>query len=373
VDRPADPVAAVTHADPYPYYAELGARPIHRDGVSGLWIAASASAVRAVLSSEHCRVRPADEPVPGRLRGSAAGDIFRLLVRMTDGADHLRAKTAVAGHLASMNPALIAQQSATAARRLADELEPARRPERLEEFAFRLPVDVIASLLGFAPDRLRSLAAWTGDLVRGLAPSGSVGEVERGTAAAERLGRAFTDLLGRPALDGLVANRIGYLSQSYEATAGLIGNTLVALGRHPEVRQRAGTDRGFLTGVVREVVRYDPSVQNTRRFVADGGTVGDQAMRAGDTVLVVIAAANRDPIENPDPARFDPLRRERLVFTFGFGPHACPGEMLATLITVSGVAELLAQGVAPERLAASVTYRASPNMRIPVFGASASA
>jgi cytochrome P450 len=373
MERPPDPIAAVTHADPYPYYAELGAQPIHRDGVSGFWIAASAGAVRAVLTSERCRVRSVAEPVPERLHGSTAGDLFRLLVRMTDGVDHLRAKAAVAGHLASMNPALITQQSATSARRLVDELEPAGHPGRLAEFAFRLPVDVVGSLLGFAPDRLPALAAWTGDFVRSLAPSSTADEVERGKAAAEQLVGAFGELLGRLQLDGMLAKRIGYLSQSYEATAGLIGNTLVALGRHEDVRRRAGAERGFLAAVVREVVRHDPPVQNTRRFVAEAGTVGDQAMQAGDPVLVVLAAANRDPIENPDPARFDPLRRERLAFTFGFGAHACPGEMLATLITTTGVAELLAAGVEPERLAESVTYRPSANMRIPMFGAAAPA
>ena len=65
-----------------------------------------------------------------------------------------------------------------------------------------------------------------------------------------------------------MANTIGYLSQAYEATAGLIGNTLVALGRHGDLRERAGAEAGFLPAVIREVVRHDPPVQNTRRFLA---------------------------------------------------------------------------------------------------------
>src|SRR5213593_1263292 len=100
MERPRDPIAAVTHADPYPYYAELvAARPFHRDEALGLWIAASAAAVRAVLTSGLCRVRPAPEPVPRSLVGSPAADVFRLLVRMTDGPGQLQTKLAVAGHL----------------------------------------------------------------------------------------------------------------------------------------------------------------------------------------------------------------------------------------------------------------------------------
>ena len=56
---PRDPVAAVTHPDPYPYYAELVAqRPLYRDESLGLWVASSAQAVTAVLTSDICRVRP---------------------------------------------------------------------------------------------------------------------------------------------------------------------------------------------------------------------------------------------------------------------------------------------------------------------------
>src|SRR5262249_59006443 len=151
---PANPAAAATHPDPYPYYAQLVAeRPLHRDEGLDLWVAASAEAVRAVLTSPLCRVRPASEPVPRSLLGSAAGEIFGQLVRMSDGPAHLSTKLSVSGHLGSMNPAVVVQQAAACARRLAEELEPARHFDRLADFAFRLPVYLIAGLLGFPLDR----------------------------------------------------------------------------------------------------------------------------------------------------------------------------------------------------------------------------
>jgi cytochrome P450 len=84
-------------------------------------------------------------------------------------------------------------------------------------------------------------------------------------------------------------------------------------------------------------------------------------------VLVVLPAANRDPLANPEPSRFDPARTSRQSFTFGTGPHACPGEAIATAIAEAGVAALLASGVEPARLAANVTYRHSGNTRVPIF------
>jgi len=87
----------------------------------------------------------------------------------------------------------------------------------------------------------------------------------------------------------------------------------------------------------------------------------------------VLAAANRDPAANPEPERFDPSRAARRVFTFGAGPHACPGEGLARAIALAGVEALLAADAAPRGIAGAVTYRPSANARIPLLGGGAAA
>ena len=106
---PSDPIAAVTHPDPYPYYANLVAeRPLYRDESLGLWVAAGAAAVTSVLKSEAGRVRPPAEPVPRALVGTPAGEIFRHLVRMNDGANHLRLKPGVSAKVAMLDPVKVA-------------------------------------------------------------------------------------------------------------------------------------------------------------------------------------------------------------------------------------------------------------------------
>lgn len=163
----------------------------------------------------------------------------------------------------------------------------------------------------------------------------------------------------------IVANAIGFLSQAHEATAGLIGNTLLALAAHPEIHDAVMTDPGLLDQVILEVPRANPPIQNTRRFVARDGTVAGQRMRAGDTILVVLAAANRDPATNPNPERFDIHGQDRRLFSFGAGSHRCPGDTLALTIAKAGVARVLASGAAPKHLTGTVTYRPSANARIP--------
>jgi cytochrome P450 len=99
--------------------------------------------------------------------------------------------------------------------------------------------------------------------------------------------------------------------------------------------------------------------------VAREGAVAGAAMRENDAILVVLAAANRDPAANPDPDRFDPFRRDRRIFTFGAGGHACPGERLATTIAQAGVEALLRIGIDTERFVGALTYRPATNLRVP--------
>ena len=373
MEPPANAIAAVTHPDPYPYYADLvSRRPLQRDEALGLWVATSADVVTATLTSEICRVRPAAEPVPAPLVGTAAGDVFRRLVRMNDGAYHVRMKPSVSATLAMLAAPTVGRHATEAAHALADALAPAAHPERITDFAFRLPAEVVGRVLGLPSETLPATSAHVGAFVRALAPGATPADVERGAAAAAALVAAVRTLPRfTAASDDVVANAVGFLSQAYEATAGLIGNTLVALARHAEVRERVAREPALLPAIVSEVARHDAPVQNTRRFVAEAGVVAGHAMKAGETVLVVLAAANRDPAANSNPDRFDPARRERRSFTFGFGPHACPGEAVAVTIAAAGVAALLAAGLAPERVAAAPIYRPSPNTRIPVFGAAA--
>ncbi len=323
---PSDPIAAVTHPDPYPYYADLAARmPLAWNAALGLWVAASAEAVTAVLTSDLCRVRPPAEPVPRAFLGSPAAEIFRHLVRMNDGPRHQALKPAVTATLTSLD-------ARAEARRLAVNLD----PHQVNDFAFRLPVYTVATLLGATLDALPTISRWVADFAPALAPGSTPDQVERGKEAAGHLLGLFRSFLDVD--DVILANHIGFLFQAHDATAGLIGNTLLALARRPESQ---------LPQLIQDVLRDDPPVQNTRRFVVQDGLVAGQPMKEGDAILVLLAAANRP---------------------FGTGSHACPGETLATTIAQIGVETLLQAGLDLEKLVASVTYRPSANVRIPIFG-----
>ena len=389
---PRDPIAAVTHRDPYPYYADLVAtKPLYRDADLGLWVASSAQAVTAVLTNDACRVRPPNAPVPEAIAGSPAGEIFRRLVRMNDGAGHCPFNQAIAGVLRSVESDRVIAQSETCAQTLSRELAPTDNPAGLTKFNFRLSAHVIGSLIGVPREELNRTAQWVGEFVRCVFPGSTPEQIERGKLASKHLLELFGDLrqhvgsrsktgllavlarngerVGQLDPDVIIANGIGLLSQAYEATAGLIGNTLLALAARPELRHRFATDVDVARAIMLEMLRYDPPTHNTRRFLARDATVAGQEMEAGDAILVVVAAANRDPAANADPHHFDAARTERRLFTFGAGVHACPGDAFAATIAQTAVRCLIENGLNFDRLADQVTFRPSANVRIPIFKA----
>jgi len=388
---PPDPIAAVTHPDPYPYYRDLVARaPMRRDEVLGLWVAASADAVTAALASPLGRVRPAVEPVPAALAGSPAADIFGRLVRMTDGPGQVAMKQAVSVTLSSGLAARAFEPAERWARRLAAEIDARSSLARLDEFAFALSAHVLGHLLGVPDEELPSAARWVAGYTAGVAPGADAARVAQAQAAAGRLiemvgalsadrgPRAPASLhvvlqreasrAGCPDAAVVVANAIGFMTQAYEATAGLVGNALLALAARPELRAQVEGAPARLREMIREVLRHDPPVHNTRRFIAADGTIAGQRVAEGDTVLVVLAAANHDPAANPHPERFDVARVDRRTFTFGDAIHACPGEQLAIAIAEAGVAELLVRGVPLGALREAARYRPSGATRVPLFG-----
>ena len=132
---------------------------------------------------------------------------------------------------------------------------------------------------------------------------------------------------------------------------------------------RVTPDDAALDAFVAEVGRFDSPVQNTRRFVASRTTIEGVSVEAGDAILVVLAAANRDPAVHRDPQRFIPGRAAGPNFGFGTGPHGCPGERIARAVTSGAFGAWLRAGGVPPHDGLAWDYRASTNVRMPKFDA----
>ena len=117
----------------------------------------------------------------------------------------------------------------------------------------------------------------------------------------------------------------------FETTASLIGSIVHTLMRWPDQLDRLRSDRALVPSAVEEVLRFEPPVQVDGRHAFADAEIGGSVIGAGDAVLMLLGAANRDPAVVDDPERFDIGRSEVPLLTFGAGIHACLGASIARL------------------------------------------
>lgn len=382
------PLSAVSHANPYPYYQSLLDGPgLYFDAQLQCWVASHAAIVDEIFEHPDCAVRPSAEPVPAALAGSSAAAVFAQLIRMNEGVRHAAPKLALQQALGSLNLSGVQERSAYFSALLA-------RQHGLTEngawtpWMLDLPTYVMGALLGFSEPELTQLALWMADFVRCLSPLSSAEQLTAASVAARALLQRFSALLeagstqrqsllsrvqaeaklaGWENQEALLTNLIGLLSQTYEATAGLIGNAIVVLLTQPQLIQQLRADPQLVASMVEEVCRFDPPIQNTRRFVTQACTIAGIPLQAGDSILLLLAAANRDAQANPMPHEFILKRSARRQFGFGHGRHACPGQNIALTIATAAIQSLLQFAPSLDADKLRWTYRASLNARIPLL------
>lgn len=355
---PIDALHAARHPDPYAWYATLrDTRPLQFDPGIGLWCVASARLVEQALGHAKLRVRPPDEPVPRALVGTPVGTVFSQLVRMNDGDFHARHRPGVAEHLEDW-PSIVVGTAAEAA---VKDLAP-RVP--LDEALTAIPVQAVARVLDVPPAELETTVAQVHAFTQAIAPGASAEAIAAGSEAARAL---MAQGAARGLTDATAANRIALMQQSLDATAGLLGNALVLLQREPAWEGRLRTRAQWLAFTA-EVARWDPPVHNTRRFAAEDFDFEGVRIERGQGMLVLLAAANRDPALNPQPEQFDVERSERRSLGFGSGAHRCPGERVAIALAAAALPHLLEHVRRAGSLRAPIRYRPLANARIPAFG-----
>ncbi len=133
------------------------------------------------------------------------------------------------------------------------------------------------------------------------------------------------------------------LVAGHETTVNLIANAILAMLRHPQQWSALAADPNRVSAVIEETMRYDPPVQLVGRIAGEDMTIGGADGRQersdrgsvtvakGDTMMLLLAAAQRDPEAIDRPDAFDPDRESIRHLGFGKGPHFCLGAPLARL------------------------------------------
>ena len=381
------PLEAVTTTDPYPYYARLlSEKPLYFDERLKLWVASNVQFVQDICRNPAFEVRPKAEPVPPALLGLRSGAVFGSLMRMTDGLKRCPLKSAAVEAINEVIAHECGRLALAFASALRDRSLQASPLELVRRLMFQLPTYTIGSCLGASPNELDAMTTEVSTFVAGISPIATSEQRTLGDCAAGALSNRLDLLINSKVKMGLllksfvsagaersierdtiVRNLIGFLFQTYDATAGLIGNSFRLLALDVALQQELRADDTSLRSFVWEVLRFDPPVQNTRRFASEDVRLGGSVVRSGEQVLLVLAAANRDPSRFPVPERFDLARTDHEAFGFGSGTHECPGQLLALEIACAALRIVLTSSFPFRVIPVAVIYRASANTRIPLF------
>jgi hypothetical protein len=236
----------------------------------------------------------------------------------------------------------------------------------VNDVAKRFAAFALLKGFGFSMQKSLSLLPEIENLVKLMVPVGSNEEVESILASVRSVQEAFDiHFAGKlpsaqaPAL--YLANFVGLLIQSYDATRGLLSNSLLHAAKAPELKSK--TEKDFI-GFVRESARLDPAVHNTRRTMHGDVTIGKYKIKSGEEVLIVLASANRDAGKFLNPDAFV-LDRANDALSFGSGLHKCIADNFATQLAASLLHYLHMKYSKFAIQEAEIPYEPRVNIRLP--------
>ena len=222
------------------------------------------------------------------------------------------------------------------------------RAELTREFTFPYPTQVIAGILGLPREDYRQFQRWSTAILsfftkldEAIVASQEVKEY-MATILAERRRDAREDLISELAVAELDGERLSdeeifsflrlLLPAGVETTYRATGNLLFSLLSNPRQLDAVRADRNLIAPAIEEALRIETPLLNITRLATKDTEISGVTIPAGSTVMLMLAAANRDETRYPDPDRFDIGREEpRPHLSFGNGPHACLGTHLARM------------------------------------------
>ncbi|MEU3733798.1 cytochrome P450 [Streptomyces sp. NPDC033538] len=269
-------------------------------------------------------------------------------VGFLDPPDHTRLRRSVAAAFTARGVERVREQSRVMLDGLVDALLRAGPPADLTEAVLSpFPIAVICELMGVPATDRHSMHTWT-QLILSSSHGAEVSE-----KAKQEMSAYFADLVGLRSdstgedVTSLLGAAVGRGEITLEEAVGLAvllqiggeavtnnsGQMFYLLLTRPELAERLRSEPGARPRAIDELLRWIPhrNAVGLSRIALEDVEIQGVRIRAGDAVYVSYLAANRDPEVFPDPDTIDFARSPNPHVSFGFGPHYCPGSMLARL------------------------------------------
>ena len=380
-------------ARPYEYFGEIRETdPVYENRRWGGWIVTRYDDVRQCLQDdEHLSVQVEAD----RLRNSSLDipemkSMFPKWVFYLDPPDHTKLRTVIGE---AFNPSMVKEQRtkvenatesiiADIKRRDLDEIE------LIEDFAYPLPVRIITRILGLPLEDKQQLGDWSSDIALTLFHHYNAENRHQQTEASinefaeyvrevvqrreEEPQEDLITYLNEAESDGMTLNQdevvatvIGLLFAGHETTTKLIANGTLELLRHPNQLELLRDDPSLAPSAVEEILRYHGPSKSLTRGVKEDFKFHGKQIKAGERVLLSLAAANRDPRKFDDPDKFDITRGTMEHIGFGHGTHHCLGAPLARLETRVAFPALIQAFPELELIDDDIEWTQSPLVRGP--------
>ncbi len=339
-----DLTSSKVRANPYEVYERLRSKnPIHRMRLINAWALTEYDDAMAILQ-DHRRFSSGEN----KLEYAP----YRTMLDL-DPPDHTRLRSLVSKAFTPRSVALLGPRIEEIVEELLDDLADKDSFDLISDFAFPFPVIVIAEMLGIPAEDRDKFNVWSNDIALAVEPILSGEEIVRVERASDEIIEYFEGIIeqrrrqprddmlsallaaeeegDRLTHDELLGTLMLLLVAGNETTRSLIGNGMLALLKNPDQLQRLRENPDLLESAIDEMLRYDSPVQFIIRVVMEDVEFKGKRFRAGQKVLLLVGASNRDPTVFTDPGALDIGRQEKSHLSFGRGIHYCLGSPLALL------------------------------------------
>lgn len=329
-------------ADPYPTWARIRAEdPVHWSDRHRSWFLTRHADCEAFF---HDPALTADRSRATKSGGAAAARAFRSIG--SDPPEHTAVRALAQRGFTARESEVLRPRIEAMVDRLLDGIEATDGPvDLIVRFAYPLPITVIAELFGVPEADRPQFSAWSRQMAEGMDHFYSKGFGAGAMATyvadlvAQRRRRPGEDLVSRmleaegdDALTDIEVTSLCTLLvfAGHETTTNLIGNGVLALlGAPDQLAKVRSADTAGMRTTIEELLRFDSPAQMISRAVLTDTELGGAPLRAGDSVVAVLGAANRDPHRFDRPDELDVARHPNAHLAFGQGVHFCLGAALS--------------------------------------------
>lgn len=370
-------------ADPFPFYERCRrSGDIVWDDTAQTWLILGYHKAQQVLSGTGWTHDPLTSPNARTVRDSIGPELFSQSMLVSDGTAHQRLRRAARDAFAPAFITSLGDGVDAIAETVISQPETGEVFDFIAEVALPLPLAVIGEWLGIDAASTRLLRDQAPAVIEMLVPLATAEEVTAAMTASVTLVTHFLPmgasrrenpgedllsfLVSDPdlSLDEAVLTAVHIAIGSFQTIGSLLGAAaLRLLTPGADGTRLVDTLNVSDPSLITELLRLDAPAQAIPRTATETQRIGDVKIAAGQQVVVVIGAANRDPAVYDEPAEFRLGRPGPAPLTFGHGPHHCLGAALARLETEAALRRMLARD---PFLAGPATWRDSPPNRGPI-------